>query len=141
MAQVIASTSVKRGGRTSSSSLAGRSKPNARTLIRRRNTGKTLKTAHPVSVSIESILDQRLSNSEEAVGYLNACLEDNDISLFLLSLQDVVRAQGGMSKISKKANLNREGMYDMLSKRGNPRLLSLEALLEALGLKLLVAQK
>lgn len=118
MAQAIASTSVKRGRSKSSSSLAGRS-----------------------SVSIESILDKRLSHSEEAIGYLNACLEDNDISLFLLSLQDVVRAQGGMSKISKKAHLNREGMYDMLSKKGNPRLLSLEALLDALGLKLLVAQK
>jgi probable addiction module antidote protein len=63
------------------------------------------------------------------------------MGLFLLSLQDVVRAQGGMSRISKKAHLNREGLYDMLSMKGNPRLLSLEALLEALGMKLLVSKK
>lgn len=141
MAQAIGSTSAKKGRRTFSSSLAGLNKPSAKTLRGRPNTGKNIKAARPASISLESILDKRLSNSEEAVGYLNACLEENDVSLFLLALQDVVRAQGGMSKISKKANLNREGMYDMLSKKGNPRLMSLDALLEALGLKLLVAQK
>ncbi len=42
-----------------------------------------------------------------------------------------------MAKVSKTAHLNREGLYDMLSKKGNPRLSSLEAILEALGLKLI----
>jgi probable addiction module antidote protein len=141
MAQATVSTSAKRVRRTSSSSLAGQNKPSAKTSRGRRLTGKTIKTVPPASVSIDSILDQRLSNSAEAVGYLNACLEDGDMGLFLLSLQDVVRAQGGMSRISKKAHLNREGLYDMLSMKGNPRLLSLEALLEALGMKLLVSKK
>jgi probable addiction module antidote protein len=80
-----------------------------------------------------------LANPKEAVGYLNTCLEDEDPGLFLLALQNVIRAQGGMSKVSKKAHLNREGLYDMLSKKGNPRLSSLDAILEALGLKLMVA--
>ena len=46
-----------------------------------------------------------------------------------------------MAKVSKKTQLNREGLYDMLSKKGNPRLSSLEAILEALGLKLMVASR
>ncbi len=46
--------------------------------------------------------------------------------------------QGGLTAISKKAHLNREGLYTMLSQKGNPRLSSLEAVLEAIGLKLRV---
>lgn len=93
------------------------------------------------SFPIEDFLDRRLADPQEAIGYLNVCLEDEDPGLFLLALQDVIRAQGGMSKISKKTRLNREGLYDMLSKKGNPRLSSLESILEALGLKLMVASR
>jgi len=95
----------------------------------------------PPSFPLEDFLDRRLADPKEAIGYLNACLEEDDPGLFLLALQDVIRAQGGMSKVSKKAHLNREGLYDMLSKKGNPRLSSLESVLEALGLKLMVTSR
>jgi probable addiction module antidote protein len=95
----------------------------------------------PPSFPIEDFLDRRLADPKEAIGYLNTCLEEDDPGLFLLALQDVIRAQGGMSKVSKKAHLNREGLYEMLSKKGNPRLSSLEAVLEALGLKLMVTSR
>ena len=93
------------------------------------------------SFPIEDFLDLRLANPEVAIGYLNICLEERNPGLFLLALQDVIRAQGGMAKVSKKTHLNREGLYNMLSKKGNLRLSSLEAVLEALGLKLMVASR
>ena len=46
-----------------------------------------------------------------------------------------------MNKVSAKSNLNRESLYKMLSKRGNPSLQSLGALLDSLGFRLTVESK
>jgi len=50
-------------------------------------------------------------------------------------LRNVVEAQG-MTKVARKAKLNRENMYRMLSERGNPEFSSLWALINSLGLRL-----
>lgn len=141
MAQATGSTVGKRTRRLSSSSLGAPKRPSGKTLRKPPNTGKTSKKGVSPSFPIEDFLDRRLADAEEAIGYLNTCLEEENPGLFLLALQDVIRAQGGMAKVSKKTHLNREGLYDMLSKKGNPRLSSLEAVLEALGLKLMVASR
>lgn len=73
--------------------------------------------------------------SDEAVGYLNAALEGKDTQLFLLALRDVAEAHCGLKLLSQKARLNRENLYRMLSLKGTPEIASLEAVLEALGLK------
>jgi probable addiction module antidote protein len=77
-----------------------------------------------------------LQNREEAFAYLQAALEDEDKRVFLLALRDVAEAQGGLSKLSRLAKLNREHLYDMLSHKGNPELAALKKLLSALGFKL-----
>lgn len=41
-----------------------------------------------------------------------------------------------MSRTARLAGLNREGLYRQLSRRGNPSLSSLNAMLATLGLKL-----
>jgi len=79
-----------------------------------------------------------LRNPEEATHYLNACLEDGDPRVFLLALRDVADAHGGIGAISHDADLNRESLYRMLSKAGNPSLNSLSAVLRACGLRLAV---
>jgi probable addiction module antidote protein len=79
-----------------------------------------------------------LKDPEEAAHYLNACLEDEDPRVFLLALRDVADAHGGMRALSGQTNLNRESLYRMLSKRGNPSLGSLAAVLQAIGLRLAV---
>jgi probable addiction module antidote protein len=89
----------------------------------------------------EEVLDEDLRDPTEAVGYLNACLEDDDPDVFLLALRDVARAQGGVAKLAEATNLNREHLYRMLSKTGNPELRSLEALLDAMGFRLAVTVK
>jgi len=52
------------------------------------------KKVYPASRAYEEGLDERLTNPEYAVGYLNAILEENDPDLLLLGLRDVARAYG-----------------------------------------------
>ena len=89
----------------------------------------------------EDALDEDLKDPVEAVGYLNACLEDGDPEVFLLALRDVARAQGGIAKLAEMTELNREHLYRIPSENGNPAFSSLEALLDAMGFRLAVALK
>jgi len=89
----------------------------------------------------EEALDEDLEDPVEAVGYLNACLEDGDPEVFLLALRDVARAQGGIAKLAEVTELNREHLYRILSENGNPAFSSLETLLDAMGFRLAVALK
>jgi probable addiction module antidote protein len=95
------------------------------------------------SKSYREDLIESLKDPEEAIGYLKACLEEKDMpEVFLAALRDVAEARGiGMSQLARDTNLNREGLYTMLSKQGNPELGSLTAILDALGLKLTVELK
>lgn len=84
-------------------------------------------------------LMQELQDPHEAQEYINAAIQDDDERVFLLALKQVLEAQGGdISWLSKKTNLNRENLYRLLSKRGNPKLTSLKAILNAIGLELAV---
>src|SRR5882724_11689234 len=85
----------------------------------------------------ESLLEW-LKDPERAAQYLNACLEDEDPQVFLLALRDVADAHGGIRAVSRDSKLNRESLYRMLSKSGNPSLDSLAAVLNACGLRLAV---
>ena len=87
------------------------------------------------TVKFESILKSHLANAEQAAKYLTACYEEGP-EVFLQGLRDVVEAQGGMSRAARLAGLNRESLYRQLSRRGNPSLASLNAVLTALMLKL-----
>ena len=83
-------------------------------------------------------LIESLRNAGEAEEYLNAALEEEDPELFLLALRNVAEAQGGVAQLAEKTKLNRESLYKMLSERGNPEFRSLDALLHALGFRLVV---
>ena len=85
----------------------------------------------------ESLLES-LKDPDEATQYLNACLEDEDPRVFLLALRDVAEARGGIRSLSRATHLNRESLYRMLSKSGNPSLDSLSAVLNACGLRLAI---
>jgi probable addiction module antidote protein len=89
------------------------------------------------STSYQEGLIKDLANPDEAAAYLNAALEDGDKEVFLMALRDIAEAKG-MARLSKKAKLNRESMYRMLSRRGNPQLSSLTSILENAGLRLAV---
>ena len=80
-----------------------------------------------------------LEDPEEAAEYLNAALEEGDKDTILLALRNVADAHGGVAKVADGAGLNREHLYRMLSRQGNPALSSLTALLGALELRLAVS--
>ena len=88
--------------------------------------------------SYQQDLIQSLKDPCEAAAYLNAAIEEGDRALFLLALRNVAEANGGMTALAEKAQLSRESLYRMLSKRGNPEIKSLFALLNAMGLRLAV---
>ena len=80
-----------------------------------------------------------LQDPIEAQAYLNAALLDEDPRIFLLALKNVIEAQDkGMSDLAKKTKLNRENLYRMLSKKGNPKISSIIPVLNSLGLQLAV---
>ncbi len=87
------------------------------------------------AASYHDDLLRRLKDPDYAVGYLNACLEDGDEGVFLLAVRDVAQVHGGLRRIARKSGLNREHLFRMLSKSGNPRFHSLRQLVEALGFK------
>ncbi len=90
----------------------------------------------------EEWLIESLKDHDAAVAYLNAALEESmkgdaeSQAVFLLALRDVAEAQGGITKIAKKAQLGRESLYKTLSSNGNPSLSTLTALAHAMGLEL-----
>jgi probable addiction module antidote protein len=90
------------------------------------------------TVPYRADLLKSLTRPADAAHYLNACLEDEDARVFLLALRDVADAHGGIRALSRDTQLNRESLYRMLSKSGNPSLDSLAAVLNACGLRLAV---
>jgi probable addiction module antidote protein len=88
--------------------------------------------------SYQKDLIESLKDPHEAAAYLNAAIDEKDRAIFLLALRNVAKAHGGMASIAAKANLNRESLYRMLSKKGNPEIESLYILLHAMGLKLAI---
>ena len=99
------------------------------------------KIAASVSHEEEQIREFR-RNPKLAQAFLNAVIEvafeENDPELVLTSLAVVAKA-AGMSRIAKKAEVRRESLHRMLSKRGNPEWNSLFRVMKALHLRLNVA--
>jgi len=83
-------------------------------------------------------LTERLQDPDYVTEYLNSALQDSNEG-FLLALRDVADAQS-MTEVAKSSQLNRVNLYRMLSERGNPRLSSLVAVLDSLGLEIRLAK-
>jgi probable addiction module antidote protein len=82
-----------------------------------------------------------LKDAENAAAYVEAAIELGDPAGVLQALRNVAEARGGLARIAEKTGLNRETLYRTLSKRGNPELKSLTAILEATGLRLSVTAR
>lgn len=89
----------------------------------------------------QEYLIESLKDPKEAAAYLNAALEEKEMpKVFLLALRNVAEARG-VQWLAQQAHLNRENLYRMLSKKGNPVFRSLYEILAALDLKLVVEQR
>jgi probable addiction module antidote protein len=87
----------------------------------------------------KAIVRELREDPEFAAEYLRAALEDTDEpKVLLMALRHLAEARGGIAKIAKAAGIERESLYRALSPRGNPRLSTLVAVTNAIGLKLTV---
>lgn len=86
----------------------------------------------------EDYLDAQLQDPKEAAAYLNACLKDEDPTVFLIAVRDVIKAHGGMTKLAEEIDRNRESLYKSFSKNGNPGIHTLVDALDVFGLELMV---
>lgn len=95
------------------------------------------KKAPYVSHEQEQIREFR-KNPKLATEYLNSAIqvafEENNPELVLTALATVARAYG-MTHVAKDADLKRESLHRMLSKRGNPEWNSMFRVFKALHLR------
>ena len=91
--------------------------------------------------SYQEDLGNALKDPREAAAYLNTAIEEGDRAVFLLALRNVAEAQGGMTALARRAHVNRESLYRMLSSKGNPEIRSIFTLLNSMQLRLIVEPK
>ena len=100
--------------------------------------GRKIRAGRPASVSSGPHLRAWLEDPKNAAAYVEAALAEGDAGDLLHALRNVAEARGGVSRIAEKTGLNREALYRTLSRRGNPQLKNLAAILGATGLRLSV---
>lgn len=92
----------------------------------------------PASVPHRPKLLEWLKDPRNAAAYVEAVLDEGDPEGLMQALRSVAEARGGVARIAEESGLNREALYRTLSRRGNPQLKSLTAILAATGLRLAV---
>ena len=78
-----------------------------------------------------------LDSEEMITEYINLAIEDGDPALISAALGDVARARG-MSQLSRETGVSRDGLYKALSPTGNPSFSTVQRVISALGLKVVV---
>jgi probable addiction module antidote protein len=95
----------------------------------------------PAAVPQDEWLSEQLRDRELAVAYLNAALEEGDQAAFMLALRDVAKAGGGVAMLARLTGMNRVALSRALSVTGNPELRNLTRILDASGLRFVIAAK
>lgn len=95
-------------------------------------TGKT--TKHTASVPFDAA---DFLHADDIPGYLAEVTRDGDTRALPLALRTAADVLG-MAELAHRTGLSRETLYRTLSPRGNPRLDTLAAILDAFGLRLAV---
>jgi probable addiction module antidote protein len=91
------------------------------------------------SISHDEAMVRRLRKDPKfAAEYLKAALEESDEPrVLLVALRRLAQAHG-IAKVAKAAGIERESLYRALSEKGNPRLSTLVAVTQVVGLRLTV---
>jgi probable addiction module antidote protein len=79
-----------------------------------------------------------LPNEAEIAAYIEAMLDDGDARAVPIALRTIAESVGGMTALAQQTRLSRETLYRTLSRKGNPRLNTLAAILAVFGLRLSV---
>ena len=87
-------------------------------------------------------LIKSLKKPKEADLYLRIAMEeyheDGDAKALLVALCNIAEARGGIGQLAKKTHLNRQNLYNVLSKKGNPTLDTFDLILKGLGYRLAI---
>ena len=93
--------------------------------------------------TLREYLIERLVDKERAIGYLQAILDDYYIygnpAVVLRALETVVKAQGGVAKLAKHADMDPEILSKVLSNEDTPLIDALGIVLKAFGCQLSIA--
>lgn len=79
-----------------------------------------------------------IKTPKDQAEYLEAVLEDGDLTLLAAALGDIARARGA-SKMAEKSQISRQTIYKQLRAGGNPSLDTITKLTAALGIKLRIS--
>jgi len=82
--------------------------------------------------------DHYLRTPEDIAAYLNAAIEefDGDPRLLMKAFRNVAAAQGGVSEIARRADIDRVGLSRSLSGKRDPRLGTVTKIASVCGVKL-----
>ncbi len=92
----------------------------------------------------DDIFEYLSTHPEQQVPYVADALHDDDVPIlsFLLALRQVARVRGkGIAELSSETSLNRENLYRMLSRKGNPTFSNVVAIMDSIGLEFTVREK
>lgn len=87
------------------------------------------------------LLDEYLKDEEFAAEFLSQALEEEDFATFLLSLKDVIRVHGSITKVAEKAKISRSTIYKLFTEKSNPELKTILSLLHTIGYNLVVTKR
>lgn len=85
-------------------------------------------------------LEDGLKTERDLQGFIEAAIEYGDPGLLQAALGEAARIRG-MHETAQLAGLNEKSLYRALSKNGNPRLSTLQKVLDVFGLELTVRPK
>lgn len=90
----------------------------------------------------KNLVKQDLKSEKDLKLYLSIAIKDylatGDKGQFLSSLRLVSEIKGGLTKLAKETNLQREHLYKMLSDRGNPSFENIVKIIQALGYDIMI---
>ena len=85
----------------------------------------------------DAFLVEQLAEEEDVSGYLSAVIEEyqihGNLAIIQLALQYVVEAQGGISELAEKIDIEPQGLSGVLDSTKAPNIDTLRTVLNALG--------
>lgn len=82
-----------------------------------------------------------LDNREDEADLLNDAVADGDPRYVAAALGAVARAHGGISELARATGLHRKTLEKALSESGNPTLVTVLKVLDALGLQMSIERR
>ena len=91
--------------------------------------------------TLENVTEEYFQNRpEEIEPFLKQIFasyaEDGDSAALLWSMRVIVRVKG-LSEVAREIGMSRQGLQKALSEKGNPRLDSINAIMQAMGFRLM----